>query len=420
MPKPFKEKLSTFRKAFGPGIVTGAADDDPSGIATYTMVGAQFGNALLWTSAYTWPLMFAVQMMCARIGMVMGEGLSAALRTKFPRIIVFLLSVGLLIANTINVAADLAGMADAAELLSGLNAQWWVGVFAFGICYATVRFSYDKIETVLKWLVLVLFAYVGTAWLVHPPPQTIIKASFIPHWPTSAGELEALVAILGTTISPYLFFWQSSQEVEEEESKGRLTRKQREGASKMELFERAADVGVGTFFSNIVSFCIILAASSTLFAHGINNVSSSREAALALQPIAGSLATTLYTMGVLGLGFLAIPTLTVSAAYALADTFDWPEGLDRKLYEARSFYIVIIVSTVAAVLMNWAEINPFLLLFYSAVLNGIVAPFLMVAILFVATDKKLMLGQPSPVIERLFVGIATLLMFGVLIALVLV
>ncbi|HXO42079.1 MAG TPA: Nramp family divalent metal transporter [Thermoanaerobaculia bacterium] len=412
-PQPHRKTslVKRFFSALGPGVITGAADDDPSGIATYSVAGAQFGTALLWTALLTWPLMAAVQMMCARIGMVTGEGLAGALRKRFPKPLLIAAAVALLGANVINIAADLAGMADAAEMLSGINSHVLVVVFGVAITAATVRLRYVQIATVLKWLALVLGAYVITAFLVHPQWRHVLRDAVVPSLPVGSDAWATLVAILGTTISPYLFFWQASQEVEEEKAKGRRMMVRREGATKDELVDRKVDIGVGTFFSNAAMFFIILTTALTLHAHGLTKIGTSRQAAEALRPLAGPLAATLYTVGILGVGFLAIPTLAGSAAYAFAETFDWRQGIDEKLRAARRFYAVLVLATAAGIALDFARINPIRALFWTAVINGLLAPFLLVGILIVASDRKLMNGQPSSRLGRTAVGLATLLMF---------
>jgi NRAMP (natural resistance-associated macrophage protein)-like metal ion transporter len=400
-----------FFSALGPGVITGAADDDPSGIATYSVAGAQLGTAMLWTALLTWPLMAAVQMTCARIGMVTGEGLAGALRKRFPRPLLIAAAVALLGANIINIAADLAGMADAAEMLTGINSHLMVPVFGIAITVAAVRLRYVQIASVLKWLALVLAAYVVTAFLVHPHWSRVLRDAVVPSLPADHSGWATLVAILGTTISPYLFFWQASQEVEEEKAKGRRMKVRREGATEDELVDRKMDVGVGTFFSNAAMFFIILTTALTLHAHGLTKIETSRQAAEALRPLAGQLAATLYTIGILGVGFLAIPTLAGSAAYAFAETFDWRQGLDQKVRGAGRFYLVLVLATAAGIVLDFARINPIKALFWSAVLNGVLAPFLMVGILIVASDRKLMNGQPSSRLGRVAVALATLLMF---------
>jgi NRAMP (natural resistance-associated macrophage protein)-like metal ion transporter len=411
-PQPHR-KTSLVRRFFstlGPGVITGAADDDPSGIATYSIAGAQLGTALLWTALLTWPLMAAVQMMCARIGMVTGEGLAGALRKRFPRPLLIAAAVALLGANVINIGADLAGMADAAEMLTGFNSHVLVVVFGIGIAAAIVRLRYVQIAAVLKWLALVLGAYVITAFLVHPRWSQVLRAAVVPSLPQGREAWATLVAILGTTISPYLFFWQASQEVEEEKAKGRRMIVRREGATDVEIVDRKLDVGIGTFFSNAAMFFIILTTALTLHAHGLTRIETSRQAAEALRPLAGHLAATLYTIGILGVGFLAIPTLAGSAAYAFAETFDWRQGIDEKVQSARRFYAVLVLATAAGIVLDFAHINPIRALFWTAVVNGLLAPFLMIGILIVASDRKLMNGQPSSRLGRTAVALATLLM----------
>ncbi|MDQ2979988.1 MAG: divalent metal cation transporter [Acidobacteriota bacterium] len=401
-----------FFSALGPGLVTGAADDDPSGVATYSITGAQLGTSLLWTAFITWPLMGAVQMMCARIGMVTGKGLAGAMKGKFPRWVLVVFSVALLFANTINIAADLSGMADAAELLTGWNSHVFVLVFGVGIAWATIRLRYFQIANILKWLALVLFAYIITALKVGVSWSDVMPDAFLPTVPSSKAAWAGLVAILGTTISPYLFFWQAAQEVEEEKAMGRRMLVERVGATSREIADRRLDVGVGTFFSNLVMFFIILTAALTLHRHGITNIESSKQAAEALAPLAGRFATLLYTGGLIGVGLLAIPTLSGSAAYAFAETFDWTFGLDQKLRNARYFYAVVVFSTAAGIALDFADVNPIKALFWSAVVNGLLAPFLLVAILIVACDRKLMSGQPSSHLSRWIVGLTAAVMFA--------
>jgi NRAMP (natural resistance-associated macrophage protein)-like metal ion transporter len=412
-PEPHRKTslIRRFFSALGPGVITGAADDDPSGIATYSIAGAQLGTAMLWTALLTWPLMAAVQMMCARIGMVTGEGLAGALRKRFPKPLLIAAAVALLGANVINIAADLAGMADAAEMLTRINSHVLVVVFGIGIAVATVRLRYVRIAAVLKWLALVLGAYVITAFLVHPHWRQVLRDAVVPSLPVGREAWATLVAILGTTISPYLFFWQASQEVEEEKAKGRRMVVRREGATDDEIVDRKLDVGVGTFFSNAAMFFIILTTALTLHTHGLTKIETSRQAAEALRPLAGPLAATLYTVGILGVGFLAIPTLAGSAAYAFAETFDWSQGIDEKVQSARGFYSVLVLATAAGIALDFAGINPIRALFWTAVINGLLAPFLMVGILIVASDRQLMNGQPSSRLGRTAVVLATLLMF---------
>jgi len=398
-------------KSLGPGIITGAADDDPSGIATYSVAGAQLGTQLLWTALLTWPLMAAVQMMCARIGKVTGQGLTANFKLRFPKWLLLVFVIALLIANTINIGADLAGMADAASMLSGVNARWFIVAFALLISWATIRLQYQQIANVLKWLVLVLFAYPVTAFVVGANWGQVLRDTLIPSMPHTRNEWAMLVAILGTTISPYLFFWQTSEEVEEEKAAGQSTLALRRGATQEELELRNIDVGVGAFFSNMVMFFIILTTAITLNRHGIVNIETSRQAAEALRPFAGNFAATIFTLGIVGVGFLAIPTLAGSAAYAFAETLGWRQGLSKKLSGARWFYALILVSTGVGVALDFIGINPVKALYWTAVINGLLAPFLLVAILIVAADKKLMQGQPSSRLGWIVVALTTLAMF---------
>ena len=393
-------------------MITGAADDDPSGIATYSVAGAQFGTRLLWTALLTWPLMAAVQMMCARIGKVTGEGLAGNLKQRFPRWLLVAFVTALLAANTINIGADLAGMADAAAMLSGINSHLFVAGFALLIGWATVRLEYKQIAGVLKWLVLVLFAYPVTAFVVGANWGQVLRDTFVPSIPSGREEWATLVAILGTTISPYLFFWQASEEVEEEKSEGQSTLAQRRGATEEELGLRKIDVGVGAFFSNMVMFFIILTTAVTLNRHGITHIETSRQAAEALKPFAGKFAATLFTLGIVGVGFLAIPTLAGSAAYAFAETLGWRQGLNRKLKQARWFYSLILASMGVGVALDLIGINPVKALYWTAVLNGLLAPFLLVGILMVAADKKLMQGQPSSRLGWIVVALTTVAMFA--------
>ena len=404
--------LKRFFAKLGPGVITGAADDDPSGIATYSIAGAQLGTSLLWTAFITWPLMACVQFMCARIGMVTGMGLGDALRRKGPPWLMFIGAVCVLGANSINVGADLSAMADAAEMLTGVNSHIYVIIFGVGIAYATIRFRYHQIAMILKWLAPVLLAYIITAFIIGPDWHAVLHDTFVPSWPKNHAAWENLVAILGTTISPYLFFWQASQEVEEKKAMGRRMLVERQGATSQEIGDRKLDVGVGTFFSNLVMYFIILTTALALHSHGIKDIETSQQAAQALRPLVGVLASTLYTIGIIGVGFLAIPTLTGSAAYAFAETFSWREGLNEPFRGAIPFYAVLIFATLLGMAMDFLDIHPVKALFWTAVINGLLAPFLLVGVLVCASDRKLMRGQPSSWLARIVVALTTLIMFG--------
>jgi NRAMP (natural resistance-associated macrophage protein)-like metal ion transporter len=410
--KDSRNPIVRFFANLGPGLVTGAADDDPSGIATYSTAGALLGTGQLWTALITWPLMASVQMMCARIGMVTGAGLAGALRKKFPKPLIIIAASALLVANTINIGADLSGMADAAEMLSGINSHYFVILFGLAIAVATVQFRYHQIANVLKWLALTLFAYVITGFVVGPDWSKVAHDTFVPSVPKGHEGWAMLVAILGTTISPYLFFWQSSQEVEEEKAIGRRMLAWRQGATRREIGVRKMDVGIGTFFSNLVMYFIILSTALTLHAHGTTNIETTKQAAEALLPLAGKFAYLLFTVGIIGVGFLAIPTLAGSAAYAFAETFGRRQGLDSRFTAARAFYGVVILSTLMGVALDFSGIHPVKALYWTAIINGLLAPFLMVGVWLVASDRKIMQDQPSSRLALVSVGLTTFLMFA--------
>ena len=404
------ERPPRFLHTLGPGLIAGAADDDPSGIATYSIAGASLGTSLLWTAALTWPLMATVQMTCARIGMVTGEGLGSALKKKLPPAAMLLVAFSLFAANTVNIAADLAGMADAASLLVGLRPFVFVVLFAAGITWATVRLRYEQISRILKWLALALFAYVATAIHVTSDWPRVLRDAVVPHWPLGGAAWSTLVAILGTTISPYLFFWQASLEVEEEKAEGKIQLKDRQGTTPRDLARRRLDVGIGTFFSNFVMFFVIVTTAFTLHGHGHAHPKTSGEIARALEPLAGRFSELLYAVGLIGVGLLAIPSLSASAAYAFAETFGWNEGLDERLPRAKPFYLVIISSTVLAALADLAKFGAVPAMFWSAVINGLLAPVLLAAIYFVATDRRIMEGSPIPILSRWVLAAACLFM----------
>jgi Mn2+/Fe2+ NRAMP family transporter len=390
------EETSLIR-SIGPGIITGAADDDPSGIATYSIAGAQLGTALLWTAPLTWPLMAAVQMMCARIGMVTGVGLARALERKYPRSLVMIVAVALLVANTINVGADLAGMSDALEVITDIPSEFFVGPLGVGITYATIVLRFEQIERYLRWLVSTLFVYVITAFLIDIDWPAVLYDTCLPSFPETDLGWATLVAILGTTISPYLFFWQTSEEVEDQlllQRKG-MGLLPATGIPRQRLLNRGLDVGVGTFFSNLVMYFIILTTAATLHPAGITEIQSSKDAALALRPLAGEFASLLFALGIVGVGCLAIPTLAGSAAYAISDVWRWRQGLDETFRTAPRFYAVMAVSIGIGMMLSLLQVNPIQALFWTAVINGILAPFLLVGIIAIARDREIMRGMPS-------------------------
>jgi Mn2+/Fe2+ NRAMP family transporter len=343
--------------------------------------------------------------------MCSGYGLARALRRKFPTWLVAIAALALLAANIINIGADLSGMADALEMLTGLNSHFFVILLGVVIGAATVWLPYGKIASVLKWLALFLFAYILTAFIVHPDWLRVLKDTLVPAVPKGREAWATLVAILGTTISPYLFFWQASQEVEEEKFIGRHDTIERIGASPSEILTRKLDIGVGTFFSNAVMFFIIVTTAATLHAHGMTNIETTRQAAEALRPLAGPGCFLLFTAGVIGTGLLAIPTLSGSSAYALAEVFGWKQGLDEKLEKARAFYAVVLLSTAVGIALDFAKISPLKALYWTAIINGLLAPFLLVGILIVASDPYIMYNQCSSKLSRIVVGITTVAMF---------
>ena len=382
--------LVRYFKVLGPGLVTGASDDDPSGITTYSVAGASLGYGMLWTAIVTFPLMAAVQLVCARIGLVSGRGLAGAIRQHYARGYLYAACSVLLAANVFNIAADLAGMADAAEMLSGISSHLWIPVFGLSILAATVYTSYATFARYLKWLSAILFCYIVSAVLARPDWPEAIRATVVPRIAWTRDVVATFVAILGTTISPYLFFWQASQEVEEERGRGRSTLAARRGATAHELDDARLDVNTGMFFSNVVMYFIILATAATLGRAGQHDITSSRQAAEALRPLAGDAASWLFTAGLIGAGLLAIPVLAGSASYAVAELFAWPAGLDFRPRQARRFYMVLGGSIVAGIVLDVFAGNPIRMLFWSAILNGLLAPPLMVLVMLVGNNRKIM------------------------------
>jgi Mn2+/Fe2+ NRAMP family transporter len=320
--------------------------------------------------------------------------------------------LGLLVANTITVGADLSAMADASEMLTGLNSHYYVIFFGAIIALGTVFLRYRRIANLLKWFALSLFTYVLTAFVVHPNWNAVLRETLLPAWPTGHDAWVALVAILGAAISPYLFFWQASQELEEKRDRGQVAHSEEQGAETKRMRTRKLDVAVGTLFSNLAMYFIILTTALTLHRNGITNIDTSRDAAAALTPLAGAFAATLFTVGIVGVGLVAIPTLITSAAYALAETFRWKDGLNEKFKAARPFYGVIILSSIIGIALDFADVSPMKALYWAAVVNGVLAPFLLIGILIVASDRKIMRQQPSSLLARLTVAATALAMLG--------
>ncbi len=374
----------------GPGLVTGAADDDPSGIATYSQAGAQFGLDMLWTMPLAYPLMSAIQCMCAFIGRTTGKGLAANIKTAFPPIVLKGVVLGLLVANTLNIAADLAAMGEAGALVTGIDRHVMTAVFVAATLLLQIFVPYHRYVFFLKWLTLSLFAYVAVLFVVHVPWGQVALHLFLPRFKADAAAAAVVVAIFGTTISPYLFFWQASQEIEDLEAEHKPGLVHDPASAPEELRRIRWDTWSGMLFSDLVAFFIILATAVTLHTAGVTNIQTAAQAASALKPLAGEFAFLLFTVGIVGVGLLAVPVLAGSAAYALADTMGWPYGLDRTLAEARGFYAVITVSVLAALVLQYSPIDPMKGLFWSAVINGVVAVPLMAVIILLVSKKSVM------------------------------
>ena len=401
-------KIKKTLSKFGPGIITGASDDDPSGIATYSMAGAAAGYGLLWTALFTFPLMSTIQEMCARIGVVTQKGLAGNIRAHFKsKSFLYFLAFLIIVANTINIGADLAGMAAATKLLLPINPLLIAIVMTTLIIILMVRFPYRVIASNLKWLTFALFAYVASALVTKQDWTNIIFNTFVPTIGFNKQSITLLVAILGTTISPYLFFWQTSEEVEEIKEIEKEKHKNIV-VTKHELKQVAEDVDVGMFFSNLVMFAIIATTASTLHRFGVSEIETASDAAKALEPIAGKAASLLFTLGIVGTGMLAIPVLAGSAAYAVSEIFGWQEGLNKSFRQAKPFYAIIIFSTLIGFLMNFVQINPFKALFYTAVIYGLISPILILFILLIANNENVM-GKYKNKITTNILGILTLI-----------
>ena len=390
----------------GPGLITGASDDDPSGIGTYTTAGASLGFTMLWTAILTLPMMAAVQFICAKIGMVSGMGLAGALRKHYPSWLVYSAISLLLIANTITAGVDIGAIAAAINLLIPIPTILLVPLIAVGIVALQVWGSYSFIVRTFKWLTLTLFAYIIAAFLAKPHWGEVLKATFIPTLRFDNQYTTTLLAILGTTITPYLFFWQASQEVEEELQMGRATLAQREGASDKELKFAEIDIDVGMVFASLVFYFVILASAATLHTSGNTKIETAVEAAQALRPLSSGVASILFALGLIGSGVLAVPVLTSSSAYALCETFKWKSGLSEKLRGATRFYAIIAVSTLVGAIANVLKIPPVTALFWAAVMNGILAPPLLVIIMLVSNNRKVMGARVNGLLTN-FIGWAT-------------
>ena len=388
--KPEKQqptsRIKKFFSQLGPGLVTGASDDDPSGIATYSQAGAQFGPKFLWTAIATYPLMVSIQEMCARIGLVTNKGLAGVIKQKYSRWVLYLILIVSYPSITLNIGADIAGMGAVGNLLFPTIPSFVFSILFTGILmYSIIFWNYHKIASILKWLCITLFSYILIPFLIKTDWSLVLKGTFLPTFDHTKDYFMALVGILGTTISPYLFFWQASMEVEE-------VRERRLVVDKRTLHHMQSDVKGGMLLTNIVFYFIILTSGTVLFNAGIHQIDTVEQAAQALRPLAGDMAYALFSIGVIGTGFLAIPVLAGASSYMVAEIFNWDEGLDKKFHEAKGFYISIIISLVIGLMIQLFGISPVKALLWSAVLYGITAPILIAVILHLCNSKKVM-GQ---------------------------
>jgi NRAMP (natural resistance-associated macrophage protein)-like metal ion transporter len=378
-------------QVLGPGLITGASDDDPSGIATYSQAGAQFGFGLTWVMLFSWPLMCAIQEISARIGRVTGRGIAGNLKKFYPNPVVYSIVTLLVVANVINLGADLGAMGAALKLLIGGEQLFYVAAFAFVTVTLEVFSRYSRYVSILKWLTLSLFAYVGVTFVVKMPWAAVAKSLVVPQITFSGDYMTVVVAILGTTISPYLFFWQAEEEVEEvKEADGAKPLERAPEQAKTEFQRIRLDTYIGMGFSNAVALFIILTTAATLHAHGVTDIQTSAQAAEALKPIAGKFAFAIFAIGIIGTGLLALPVLAGSSAYALGETFGWHVGLARKPGRAKAFYGAIAVATLGGVLLNFSPIDPIKALFWSAVINGVVAVPVMALMMHLSSHRAAM------------------------------
>jgi NRAMP (natural resistance-associated macrophage protein)-like metal ion transporter len=406
-----RQPAKNLLQSFGPGLITGASDDDPSGIGTYSQVGAQFGYAMLWTMLFSYPLMSAIQEISARIGRVTGHGIAGNMRRYYPRWLTYIIIGMLIFANVINLGADIGAMGSALKLLIGGSALLYSVLFAAISVLLQVFVPYAKYVNFLKWLTLVLFAYVATIFVVRVPWAEALRSTFVPAIEFKADYFAGLIAVLGTTISPYLFFWQASGEVEEIKTtpeEDPLKKAPRQAPEQIERIK--ADTYIGMGISNIIAFFIILTAAVTLNAQGKTDIQSAAQAAEALRPVAGNFAFSLFTIGIIGTGMLALPVLAGSAAYAISGVFNWRASLDRKADRAKRFYGVLAVSTLLGLSLNFTPIDPIKALFWAAVINGVLAGPVMIVIMLMATDPKVMGKFTLPRRLRITGWLATVVM----------
>ncbi|HYL76313.1 MAG TPA: divalent metal cation transporter [Bryobacteraceae bacterium] len=395
-----------FLENLGPGLITGAADDDPSGISTYSVAGASLGYSPLWTALITFPLMSALQLMCARLALVTGCGVAKNIRKHFPRWVLWAACTLLAIANVTNLAADLGGMAEVTGMVTGSSGFIWTPLYAIGIVALLFWSSYRHIARIFKWLTLVLFAYVFAAFFATPDWRAALEATLVPRIALTRDYLSVLVAILGTTISPYLFFWQAAQEVEEQDSICRLRFARRKPASDKLLENSRVDVVSGMLFSNLIMYFIILTAAATLHAHGQTNIETAKQAAEALRPLAGSGAYWLFSIGLIGTGMLGVPVLAGSCAYAVSEAAGWRRTLARPPQRCPEFYSVIAIAMIGGLALNFVHISAVKMLFFSAVVNGVLAPPLVLLVVLLTCDRRVMADRVNSPLLR-WLGWAT-------------
>ena len=402
--KKRQSRLKKYLSTLGPGLITGASDDDPSGVVTYTQAGAQFGLATLWTALLTFPLMAAMQGMAARIGLVTSMGLTGTLKRHYPKFILYTMVVFCIPAVVLNIGADIQSMGAVMNLLfPKVPAFLFCFFFTALLMVIIIKYSYQKVAAILKWLCLALFLYIVIPFLIHPNWSAIARHTFIPTFHFDKDFVNIIVAILGTTISPYLFFWQAIMEVEQQEHTKKII------VNKRVLEDMRGDVNVGMFFSNLVMFFVILTAGTVLFDAGVKKIDTVEQAAQALKPVAGNLSYLLFAVGVIGTGLLAIPVLTGCISYILAEIFSVSKGLDKKFYEAKYFYIIIIVSLVAGLCMQFLGITAVQALFYTAILYGLTAPVMIAIILHIGNNKKIMGKNTNSPLSN-FLGFLTLIL----------